>query len=130
MDPPCHLEGALLELELTLACAPITGTVNVVGVCLTCFGLWDGAGAGFRTKGHEGAVGMKDGEVAFELVDEVELHLCESVVFGRERLDAVFVTEEHSGFGDDGLDVNRGLFCLCGDITAGGDDDEGVCLAV
>ena len=39
-------------------------------------------------------------------------------------------TEEHAGFGDDGLDMHGGLLCLCGDIAAGGDDDEGVCLAV
>ena len=39
-------------------------------------------------------------------------------------------TEKHTSFGDDVLNVDRRLFCLCGNITAGGDDDEGIRLAV
>ena len=50
---------------------------------------------------------------------------------GKAREEAWGLTgEEHAGLGDDVLDVDGGLLCLCGDIAAGGDDDEGVCLAV
>ena len=93
---------------------------------------------------------MEDGEVAFEFVNEVELHFGQLRVIRGERLDAIFVaysaamsktrygsmtqakciTEEHASLGDDASDRHGSLLCLCGDIAAGGDDDEGVCLAV
>ncbi len=39
-------------------------------------------------------------------------------------------TEEHASLRDDILDVYRRLFCLCGHIAAGSNDDERVRLAV
>ena len=65
---PCHLQGALLELELALAGAPVAGAVGVVRVCLAGLGLGECGGAFLATGGHEGAVGVEDGEVALELI--------------------------------------------------------------
>ena len=93
---------------------------------------------------------MEDGEVAFEFVNEVKLHFGQLGIIRGEGLDAIFVaysaamsktrygsmtqakciTEEHASLGDDASDRHGSLLCLCGDIAAGGDDDEGVCLAV
>ena len=90
---------------------------------------------------------MEDGEVAFEFVNEVKLHFGQLGIIRGEGLDAKLLawgaceqdglgraggglTKEHARLGDDSLDVDGGLLCLCGDIAAGGDDDEGVGLAV
>ena len=74
---PCHLQRALLKLEPAFASTPVAGTIDVVRIGLARFRLGNGSAALFPTEGHEGAVGVEDGEVALELVDEVELHLCE-----------------------------------------------------
>ena len=38
--------------------------------------------------------------------------------------------KDRTGLVDDRLNMNRGLFGLCGNIATCGNDDEGVCLAV
>ena len=63
-DAPGHLERALLELEPALSGAPETRTVDVIGACLARLSLWNRGAALLAAQREEGAVRMKDGEVA------------------------------------------------------------------
>ena len=84
--PRC-LQGAFWELEFPLACAPIAGSFVDAGPQLTRFGKAD-----YRllsAEGHERAVRMEHRQIAFEVVDEVELHFCQFRIVRGEVLDAV-----------------------------------------
>jgi hypothetical protein len=101
-DAPGHLETPLLQLELAETGAPIArlaidgvvwGRRGDLGEDLARLGLGVGGWAFFPAEGEEGAIGMKYGEIAFELVDEVKLHLCELGVVSGEALDAACLWE-------------------------------------
>ena len=95
---PRHLQRTLLKLEPALAGAPEAGAVDVVSVGFARFRFWNGGAALLATQGREGAVGVEDGQVAFKLVDEIELHLRELRVVGRKGFHAILVGCRHMSY--------------------------------
>lgn len=74
-----------------MAGAPVSWTVDIIGVGFACLCLWDEAGAFFAAEGDQSTVRMKDGEIAFKLVDEIKLHFGELGIVGRKALDGILV---------------------------------------
>lgn len=87
-DLPCHLKRAFLQLELALSRAPVPRAVVNARAQLARLCFAPSRGALLAAQHHEGAVRVEDGEVALEVVDEVEFHLRELGIVGGEGLDA------------------------------------------
>ena len=85
---PCSLQRPFLELEFSLACAPVPRTVVDPDTDFTRFGV-ERIGRLSPAESEEGAVRVEHDEVALEVAHEIELHLRELRVVRGKALDAV-----------------------------------------
>lgn len=80
---PCHLKCAFLQKQFAVTGTPVSGAVVDSDSDFSCLGFYGlGARAFLSTKHHQSAIWMEDGEIAFEIIDKVKLHLCELGVVG------------------------------------------------
>ena len=85
---PCSLQWPFLELEFSLARAPVPRTVVDPDADFTRFGV-ESMGRFSPAESEESAIRVEHDEVALEVAHEIELHLCELRIVRGKALDAV-----------------------------------------
>ena len=83
---PNVLERAFLQHQLPLPCAPVTGTIvhtkaKLASLLIRTFPTFLSADS------HKSPVRVEHDEVAFQVTDKIEFHLCELGIVGEEVLD-------------------------------------------